>query len=374
MKNLLLTLALLATTATTALASSKDFVGTNENYISGNLLYRGFGCGDAGCPSNTNLYTIDTIKSELDHDAIHGHRFLHREIIPVTQLRPTQAVNRYAEVADVVRLYSDLYKRNGKTKLVIALGITVPYWMGAQNNWQPMPMGSDAARWSTMKNGLAWTVGELYEHLWNDPNVDNNFLTFNVFWEPFNEFDALKTSASTVIDATEHGRRSQDLHGGVYWVLAHKGLPNNGVTMPSYVGSQHASVYLPQVYGSPVNQPRPNFHVYQVGDTAEAQVTNINAKLSEWKQYIPSHLRQGVILGETGVGESVGSCAASGAPNKLKTSEYNIFHSLLADRVQAPFLLFWRSHRTSFNGIGCEGYFGLRGTQADGNLSNYLNN
>lgn len=350
----------LASTAVLA-APSKWHVGFNENYASGYLLSLGKGC-EGGCPSNTLQYSLTDIDTEVLANA-QAHMGFYREIIPAGQVKPTATTNNFADIADVINIYEDYNLR-----LVLSLGITVPYWMGTINNWEPMPVSD--ADWTILKNNLAWTMGDLVKYLKDDPRISATWIQERLYIDPFNEFDALGGASLTAAVA---GERAAGLANGIDWVLDYHGVAVDELMTPSYAGVQPYSSYLSTMYT--YTSFRPNFHIYDYGTTASAQVAATVAKLANWKSALPVARRGEVLVGEAGVAESLGDCATSSVGNKLISSEYANYHAMLAEVLDVHALLFWRTNRLTPSASlpDCEPYFGVTGA-AKTNLLNYLSN
>ncbi len=341
-------------------APPKWQVGFNENYVSGYLLSIGIGC-EGGCPTNTVVTSLADARTAILSDA-QNHIGAFREIIPAGQVKPTSTTNNFAEIADVINIYEDF-----NVHLVLGLGITVPYWMGVGNNWQPMPLSS--AGWEVVKNNLAFAIGDLVKYLYDDPRISTEWVKTRLFIDPYNEFDDMQGWLGNTVGA-EKARRAASLVNGVYWVFNHLGLPNDGVMMPSYAGTIDPNIYLSEFFS--LAYTRPNFHIYQYGNTAAEQVTNLSNQLASYKLFTPAALRPLTFVTETGVAENIGVCASTPIGNKLDPDEYELFPRLLAQNFDAEMILFWRGKRLSEGQVpGCEPYFGVVG-QARANLISYL--
>ena len=372
----------------TAAAATKSQIGFNEEWVSGYLENIGEYCSD--CPTNTLSEPYNTINNIIYNQAAAQHVGSFREIIPEALIEKDKA-NGYANIIKILQLYSGY-----NLHLTLVLGLPLaPGDSVTGSDYLVMP-DSNAA-WTTLKNTLSYSIGNLLNAMWNSPSISRTWMSTNLYVEGMNEFDALMDpNGSTAFSSPA---RAIDLTDGINYVINLYGI-STYQTMPSIVGNY--SGYAPGVdarvqfvsdYYAQGGIGFPNVHIYAPTNnpnTTYVDVLNaVRAEVQAVTAAMPARLKGLLFLSETGHADVTppycnadnGTYGDSIDPAQ-RAQEYE---AIAADPVivqDIAVLTFWRLMTlppTQVPSAECESFFGvmdyktLTYNSVGQNLFNYLN-
>lgn len=304
--------------------------GTNTMLISHYLNGKYGLC--LSCPTHLQGMTLTEIQDALS--ALSGTSLYHyREIIEASRFFPAAGQMNYQDdLVTILKLY-----QAQNAMVMLTFGRPIPSWMnpeftGSQISYNAaidnqicfIPVGDTA--WGAVKNNLSQAFGLMAENIWNDPRLDQKWMSTHITIDPFNEFDTLKGGPDCQAQRYATGKRAADLTGGIQYVLNSKHIPFI-VTAPST--SSGSLTYIADFYANG-GLGMANIHPYPQPDSTttaddpkriDNYVAFVIDFLTKVNALAPAPYKNNIVLGEFGMATQTSSCTdqVPGCTGKIMT-------------------------------------------------------